>query len=216
MKRALSALVLVFAASVAPAQQSGIEQIGAQDAANAVEQVGQRSRDITAPPRTDAGPPPPQLTAPGETRGDRSARAPESSSRPADGRTGVVARVEGRDRCDAAEAEEQAANCDRVIETRSAEFVRPDPTILSPEQRLLVEQRLREPVMTRRTVARQVGTGDPQADDDATQEVASFVQRPTTPAPATERESGVPGVEAITSTAEAIAAIVLGTAPPPQ
>src|SRR3546814_10365041 len=70
-----------------------------------------------------------------------------SELRPSDGRTGAVTPVTGEDRCDAAKQDKDKARqeaCAKVIETRAAEFTRPDPTILSPEQRLLVDQRLRE------------------------------------------------------------------------
>lgn len=93
-----------------------------------------------------------QLTADGDvatsgsqlTSGPRTARESDPLSRPSEGRTGAVARVEGDDRCADADAANRPAVCDRAIETRSAEFGRPRTPALSPEQRLLVDQRLRD------------------------------------------------------------------------
>jgi hypothetical protein len=71
----------------------------------------------------------------------RSAQAPEGLSRPAEGRTAVVERVTGTDRCDPAiPKEKQSEVCKKVIETRADEYQRPDPTELSPEQKLLLAE----------------------------------------------------------------------------
>lgn len=93
-----------------------------------------------------------QLTADGDdatsgtqlTNGPRTAREPDPLSRPSEGRTGAVARVDGEDRCAANDRAARPTICARVIETRAADFNRPLAPVLSPEQRLLVGQRLRE------------------------------------------------------------------------
>ena len=117
---------------------------------------------LPRPPRTSA--PPPQLTAEKESsspaeqltselrpspaaaqiyKGRKTAQPSEPLSRPADGRTAAIERVEGKDRCDpAAKSRKTSSKCDSVIETRAAEFSRPDTTPLSPEQRIIIQQQL--------------------------------------------------------------------------
>lgn len=82
------------------------------------------------------------LPQPAQLSKGRTAEAPAPLSRPADGRTVATTRVAGHDRCDPAR-ENRAQACARVIENRAGEYARPDPLTLSPEQRLLVDQRLR-------------------------------------------------------------------------
>jgi hypothetical protein len=106
--------------------------------AAAAAQLGD-TRDAQAPVQLVREPPTGQ--APAQlSHGPPSARPPVPLSRPVDGRTGAVATVEGQDGCDPAQSKRKA-RCRTVIETRSAEFPPPQPTPLSPEQRLLVEQR---------------------------------------------------------------------------
>ena len=72
----------------------------------------------------------------------RSAQAPEALSRPSEGRTAAIERVEGADRCDPAVAKEKQSNeCKKVIESRADEYARRERPELSPEQRLLIDQR---------------------------------------------------------------------------
>jgi hypothetical protein len=93
-----------------------------------------------------------QLTSPGAEHQVTSqvastrptAQAPEPLSTPQQGRTAAVQRVEGKDRCDAAiPKEKRSSECKQVIEARADEYERPDPTQLSPEQKLLLDQQLR-------------------------------------------------------------------------
>ena len=74
-------------------------------------------------------------------RGGRTAQPSAPLSTPAEGRNTAVSAVQGDDRCDPQLAEQAPLpeQCSRVIETRSAEFARPAPTPLSPEQRILIE-----------------------------------------------------------------------------
>ena len=116
-----------------------------------------------------------QLTADGDvatsgaqlTSGPRTAREPESLSRPSEGRTGAVARVEGDDRCADADPANRPAVCDRPIEARSAEFARPRTPAFSPEQRLLVDQRLRDAGLGSRVANLGRTTPDASVDPDA-------------------------------------------------
>ncbi len=98
------------------------------------------------------------------------ADAPPPLSQPKEGRTGATARVEGRDRCDPAVSDPASVPlCAQVIETRASEFRIPDPLILSPEQKLLVDQRLREAPATRAAIRQ----GDASAlDPDAAENQA--------------------------------------------
>lgn len=74
------------------------------------------------------------------TTGRKSADPPQALTARAEGRNTRVAPVVGEDRCDRLAAGKIVDICVNVIETRAAEFVRADPTVLSPEQKLLTEQ----------------------------------------------------------------------------
>jgi hypothetical protein len=95
----------------------------------------------------------------------RSVQAPEPLSTPEQGRTAAIAPVEGKDRCDAANPKDsKLPECRHVIETRSAEFTRPSPTELSPEQKLLIDQQLLARESNLSTVTRRLAdTGDPNS-----------------------------------------------------
>lgn len=101
------------------------------------------------------------------SRGPATAAAPEALSNPAQGRRQSLERLGGRDRCDPQTTADPADRCARVIETRSGEFVRADPLVLSPEQRLLVDQRLREAPSGAQSAVQRVGKNevDPSALD---------------------------------------------------
>ena len=73
--------------------------------------------------------------------GGRTAQPSAPLSTPAEGRNTAMSAVQGDDRCDPRLAAHAPlpAQCSRVIETRSADFARPAPTSLSPEQRILIE-----------------------------------------------------------------------------
>lgn len=73
----------------------------------------------------------------------RDARPPQPLSRPSEGRTAAVEAVRGKDRCDAARAD-QNRKCADVIENRAAQFSRREAPVLSPEQKLLADQQTRE------------------------------------------------------------------------
>ncbi|EQB16456.1 hypothetical protein [Sphingobium lactosutens] len=96
-------------------------------------------------------------------RGGPTAQPSAPLSSPAQGRTGAVEAVDGQDRCDPGAADrESPTRCAQVIETRSAEFAKPSPTALSPEQKLLVDGRIRnEPVAPDRRIAARSDVDDP-------------------------------------------------------
>ena len=70
------------------------------------------------------------------------------------------------------------SRCANIIENRSSEFARPDPNALSPEQRLLLEQEVREGALNAEKGARRLAaTG--QADESlSAMGVAATVLRP--------------------------------------
>ena len=114
--------------------------------------------------------------------GGPTAQPAEALSRPSEGRkeAGVVQRVVGTDRCDAAAIGRKDKRCSQVIETRSAEFEKPHPTELTPEQRLLISQQQGEGTTNARSLARRLGSGDdPQSIEE--QGIAATVARPNAP-----------------------------------
>lgn len=178
--------------------------------ATTIEQIPAAPGMILTPPATPrTGAPPPQLAdkqdsaAPSHQltserqsppapvqiyKGKRTAQPSQPLSRPADGRTGSVERVAGDDRCDPAASEHGSRECAAVIETRAAEFSRPDATPLSPEQRIIIAQQLRERAGTAGQAARLLAIGSLDADSEEAQEVASIVLRPP-PAPPEQKKS---------------------------
>ena len=96
------------------------------------------SRTVQVTP-TARNVPPIQLST-----GNATAEASTPLSNPAQGRRQAAERLAGRDRCDPQAAGAQSVRCAHVIESRAGEFPRVEAPALSPEQRLLVDQRLRE------------------------------------------------------------------------
>ena len=122
--------------------------------------------------------------------GGPTAQPTEALSRPVEGRreAGVVQRVAGADRCDAAAAERNGERCAQVIETRSAEFEKPHPAALTPEQRLLISQQQREVMANTKTLARRLGSvADPQSIEE--QGIAATVRPPVVPPSAAHAEN---------------------------
>lgn len=114
---------------------------------------------------------PRQLTA-----GIPTAQPPAPLSSPAEGRTAAIEAVHGSDRCDAAIPKaKQSAACKKVIESRADEYTRPQPAELSPEQRLLIDQQLRNAGDTVTDATRRLATtGEPDASTES-QGIASIV-----------------------------------------
>lgn len=225
---------MLVAPAVAQDTASGVEQIGTP-AGPVVDtsQVSRASRAIDLPQRSERETAPPsQLSTQGEsrpatrqlTRGAESAgSAPQlyrggptaqpsmPLSSPSEGRTAAVTRVQGEDRCDPrADRSAASADCRRVIETRAAEFAGPEPTRLSPEQRLLGEQRMMS-VGTVQAAAQRLATNaaNPNAIED--QSVASVVLR-SAPPPAPGRPDEEPA-EGDTAAIEAIVSAIVNPAP---
>lgn len=154
----------------------------------------QAPRQLDTGPRTVSAPP--QLAPAGRT-----ALSPPPLSRRADGRVVATERLGGHDRCDPARASADAARCAQVVENRAADFARPRP-VLSPEQKLLVEQRLGEPPRSLDTAMRRLvrNEGDPDSSDAQAIAAAALTGQASTAAP-TKVETGAaadaPVVEAI-------------------
>lgn len=145
-------------------------------------------------------------------RGGPTAQPSEPLSRPRDGRTGAVTRVVGNDLCNRPQADPALARaCARAIETRAAEFAGPDPAALSPEQRLLAEQRVpTSPTSFRNAARRLAGEGD--TDTMAGQGVASLVLGTDRDV---SRPFGAPG-PALSAEAQALIEVIVGTIAPPR
>lgn len=233
---------LLAAQAQAQDERGSIDQIGAKDR-DAVQQISSASRQIPASARTapvtsaaspqisssgDGIPQAPQLTRePRGTRGaaqlytgGRTAQPSEPLSRPSEGRTAAVTRVEGQDRCDpgAQNAQRAARACAAVIENRAAEFTRPNPATLSPEQRLLAEQRSREGVATTRDATRRLARSGEDIASGEAQAVASVVLRTAPPSgrsePAADPTGGLS--EATLTVINAIVAGANGQSSPPR
>lgn len=223
-----AALVLgVVSQGYARAQDnaSGVEQIGSAatqpvyspqlaPGGPAID-LPQRGDRESAPPQQlsaseESTPATPQLTREAESarsapqlyRGARTAQPSTPLSSPGEGRTAAVARVQGDDRCDPRAPEGESAACRRVIETRAAEFVRPAPTRLSPEQRLLGEQRMM-PAISAQAAAQRLATNAANPNSIEDQSIASVVlgsrqaPAPTRPGETEPAEGDAAAIEAI-------------------
>jgi hypothetical protein len=84
----------------------------------------------------------------------RNPQPPQPLSTPEEGRTAAIDPVHGHDRCDPADQKQsKTLQCRKVIENRAAEYVRPSPTRLSPEQKLMVDQQLQAREVAARRLA---------------------------------------------------------------
>jgi len=107
------------------------------------------------------------------------AQPPAPLSTPAQGKPGGTVRLAGKDRCDprtGVDAGKPA--CANVIESRADEFHRPQPPMLTAEQRLLIYERTGEEAPSLRMLVRQVGRNDVDADAPETQGLASVALAP--------------------------------------
>lgn len=181
---------MLAAATPAQAAQDGrgsVDQIGASQPVG-MDQVKQA---VHAPvrqvsPVTERAPTSLQLTTergsgPGSqqlTKSARTAQPSQALSTPKEGRTGAVERVAGDDRCDpAAQAKVRSANCVAVIETRAAEFSPRAAAPLSPEQRIVMDQQLRERSSGTASAVRRLARNGEDAQSPDAQGLASVVLR---------------------------------------
>lgn len=198
-----------------PAESAQVDQLSSaagQPPRAALPQIGTAEKGVVAAPaqvgrpaRTTAAP---RQLAPEE----RSARASEPLSNPGQSRPSATERLAGKDACDPGRDGPTPDVCDRPIETRAQQFARPDPTKLSPEQRLLVDQRLRESASVLLATRRPADWADMPDNKDA-QAVASAVLDP--PGVAREEPVAPESAEAIEALVRAIQ-VQPGTTAPPQ
>lgn len=142
----------------------------------------------------------------------RTAQPPQALSRRSEGRPSGVERLAGADRCDPAQPHLSRTTCARVIENRSAEFARPDPATLSPEQRLLLEQEVREGALDPVTGARKLARTGQAEESLAAMGVASTIMQPQADTPEQRKPD-----EDVSKAVEIIGAIInQPLAPPPQ
>jgi len=185
------------------AQDTAVDQISSPAAPGEAELVapeqlsgdGERQpvAQLTTPADAEASPGP-QLSS-----GNRSAAAPAALSSRDEGRPAPVVRLDGHDRCDPANEERPDIACADAIENRAAEFTRPDPTELTPEQRLLIAQRAQDVLAGADNAAKRIGRNDVDPDDAGAQGLASIVlpDPPSAPSgrpskPEQESTSGTP------------------------
>jgi hypothetical protein len=129
-----------------------------------------------------------------------------------DGRPEAVQRLTGTDACDPARRHLPKAQCARVIENRSSEFARPDPTVLSPEQRLLLEQEIGRDALDPVSGARRLATTGVADESLAAMGVAAVVMGTKDDAPEKTKQE-----EDVAKAAEVVGAILnQPLAPPPQ
>jgi hypothetical protein len=196
MNRALLLLLAIASAATGAAAhqatRGGVDQIGATQPVG-MQQISGRAAPA-APPQlssaSESNSPAQQLTnergagAPAQqlSRGPRSAQESQPLSQPRDGRTAAVERVAGSDRCDPRAKGPRLTACAAVIETRAAQFTRPDTTPLSPEQRIIAEQQQRERGGSVGGAARRLAANGEDVDSPEAQGVASIVlARPPAP-----------------------------------
>lgn len=198
-----------------PAESAQVDQLSTaagQPPRTALPQVGATEKGVIEAPaqvgRSVRSTAAPRQLAPEE----RSARASEPLSNPGQSRPAGTERLAGRDACDPGRDGPTPDVCDRPIETRAQQFARPDPTKLSPEQRLLVDQRLRESASVLLATRRPADWADMPDNQDA-QAVASAVLDP--PGVAREEPVAPESAEAIEVLVRAIQ-VQPGNAATPQ
>ena len=160
---AILGLHLCVAGALA-AQERGavtaVDQLAPSDAPVAAMQITSGADGRPAP--AQLAPRRAPVATPQVSRGPRTANAPQGPSTARDGRSVATTAVEGQDRCDRTPGAtiSSVPVCAAPIETRAAEFRPPAPAPLSPEQRLLIDQQLREAPADVRSAARRLGEGD--------------------------------------------------------
>jgi len=202
-----------------PAPPASIEQIHAEAAA-AMDLPAQPSpvpsavNQLTSPDEsaqvaaqlTSERKPEPQVQV---YKGRRTAETSDPLSRRSEGRVARMERVEGKDRCDPAErAEPHSAHCEKVIESRAAEFAREEPSPLSPEQRIMIAEQLRDRASTATAAAKLLAIGSLGASSAEAQEVASIVLKPPPEDPKPEKPKDEEPSDAEAAAAALVEAVI--------
>ena len=107
-----------------------------------------------------------------------------------EGRTAAIERVEGADRCDPAVAKEkQSDECKKVIESRADEYARRERPELSPEQRLLIDQRWGRGAADVAEATRRLATSGEPDESSESFGIASIVLQQSQPAQEPEKKA---------------------------
>ena len=207
LKVAIALLGLISAAASAQDRSEAVEQIS-DSPATAMPQISADAAGLVTSQLTsgsESEPAEPQLTrehrSPQATQlsaRTKATQSPQPISKPADGRRAAVDIVEGEDRCDPArEDRSRRRRCADVIENRAAEFSRPAPTELSPEQRLLLDQEMREGALDTRSATRRLATtGQPDNSLEALGVASIALQATSNQAKKDEKEDAAKAAEA--------------------
>jgi hypothetical protein len=167
-----------------PAQTARIDQLS--PAAAPIPPVSQpHDRSLAVPERTGSSSEMPrQVSQQDDNRRtvqvsnpDQSRNRTVSVSSTAESGPGGVVRLGGKDRCDPQLDKRQLAECLRILELRADEFNAPAPPQLSAEQKLLIEQRMRDEELADRSASfriRLATMAEPDADLTSNQELASI------------------------------------------
>lgn len=236
-----AAVALALFAVPAHAQDgpSDMVQVGSSPAGSAqpITQLSNERRELLSPaqPAGREALTPAQLTAEGEAgssprqltneegrvraprqlyQGGKTAQPSEALSHPSEGRTGAASPVVGKDRCDPA-AEARGKACENVIETRSAEFARPEAATLSAEQRLLIDQQLREAPPGARTAVRRLGSTGFEPDSIEEQGVAAIALHGSGSTSKSPDPADDPGKNELDPAVQAIIGIIADVTPRP-
>lgn len=198
----------------APIDRTGVDQVAPASPGEAirVEQVGTGTRILPVTPR-------PVRTAEAATQvgrvNDRTTTAPPSGSSRADGRPTAAVAIGGTDRCDPqAAGAANAAACANPIETRAGQYRAPDPTTLSPEQRLAAARRAGDAGTVVNETARLAKAPDAQLLNTTEQGVASIVLNAPT-APGTPTAPDAPTLQIDPAALDAVIQL-LGVNVPPR
>jgi hypothetical protein len=163
----------------------------------------------------------PQLSAQGQsprqTQISNPGGAPDESaaavSSTAQSRPQGVARLGGRDRCDPQLAAVERERCQRILELRAQEFNAPAPPELSPEQKLLAEQRTDDEGSAGRSTVtrlRLASRDDPDANLQSNQELAALYLGKQAP-PAQPQSPAEPTPEGDASLAQILETLQVAT-----
>lgn len=172
---ASAASAQLTAGQSATVDRIGAEQIGPRTDMDtvSVQQVSTGPR--TVPPGVQASRPADIGQQVGPVR-DRSTVAPPSGSSRADGKPVAASAIGGSDQCDATAPDRSTvAACRNPIERRAAQYAAPQPTKLSPEQRLAIARAVGDGASASLEAGRLARTSDNQMLSAAEQGVASLV-----------------------------------------
>lgn len=195
----------------APGQDDVTQLAVTTDARGTTPQLAHSGRSATPPVAQLATDTKTASAVPQIYRGERTAAASAPLSSSVEGKPQPVARLSGHDACDPARGDSaKNAECSNAIETRSDEFAREAPTTLTPEQKLLIDQRQLEGINDPAAAVRRIGRNEVDANDSASQGVASLILPPQPTAPTKEdQDQQTPDQTTIEQAATTIAQAII-------